>query len=194
ETFADQDLITRLTADKAAVAPEKAKFEDPSRRTIAAYGAQGMEEQGILLLMDAGLPLGTPWDTRKPEAMDADVKAATTALRDYPALRGWSWAANWWNIKLGADQAADDTEKAAYTAALAAAKSTGKWDPVLDTIAARTFAMKVDAEARFRAAANSAAPGLVSALTGPYRAPQTPPQVIFAHADEVDLHFQCEQT
>ena len=32
-----------------AVAPEKAMFEGPVRRTLAGYGAFGIEEQGILL-------------------------------------------------------------------------------------------------------------------------------------------------
>lgn len=190
---ADAALVTRLTGDKAAIAQEKAIFEDPSRRAIAAYGAQGIEEQVILLYMDAGLPLGTPWDTRTPEKMEADIKSVVTTLRDYPAMRGWSWAANWWLNKHGTDMAIDAAEKSAYTAALAKANETGAWDPVLDKVAARTFALKVDAEARFRAASDSVKPGLISAMTGPYRAIQSPPQVLFANADEVDVQFQAEQ-
>ena len=41
--------------------------------------------------------------------------------------------------------------------------------------------------------ADRVTPGKVSALTGPYRAVQTHPPVIFRHADEVDLHYQAEQ-
>ena len=35
---------------------------------VFGYGAFGIEEQGILLMMDAGLPVGTLFDSRKPAA------------------------------------------------------------------------------------------------------------------------------
>ena len=40
-------------------AQEKAEFENRILQTIAAYGAEGIEQQAILLYMDAGLPIGT---------------------------------------------------------------------------------------------------------------------------------------
>ena len=78
------------------------------------YGAYGIEEQAILLNMDAGLPIGTLWDNRKPEKIDADLRQAAEALKPYPAHRGWSWAANWWLEKHGAQAAQDSAEAAEY--------------------------------------------------------------------------------
>lgn len=190
---ADVETVARLGKDPEAISPEKAHFEDWSRRAIAGYGSRSMEEQGILLYMDAGLPLGKPYDTRTPEKMVADIKTVTGFLAAYPAFRGWSWAANWWLTKLGGDAAADETEKAAYLAAWKVADETGKWSPVLDTVSDRAFALKVDAEKLFRAAMDSVAPGRISAMTAPYRAVQSPPQILFANADEVDLQYQSEQ-
>ena len=186
-------LIERLKADPIAVAPEKAMFEGAVRRTVAGYGAYGIEEQAILLNMDAGLPIGTLWDNRKPERMDADLKQATEALKPYPAFRGWSWAANWWLEKHNAQAAQNPAEAADFTAALKKAKDTGAWSPVLDTVSDRTFGHAVATEKRFRAIVNGIVPGKISTMTGPYRAIQTHPPTIFANADEVDLHYQGEQ-
>jgi outer membrane protein assembly factor BamB len=192
-TATDPALAARLTADPLGVAPEKAVFEGPVRRTVAGYGAHGIEEHGILLYMDAGLPLGTLFDRRTPEQMDRDLTRATEALKPYPAFRGWSWAANWWYEKEGANAAKDAAEKEAYTAALKRAKETGAWDPVLDAVADRTFALKPDAAARFKAVLEKSAPGKVGAVPGPYRAILTHPPAAFRTADEVDLQYQAEQ-
>jgi len=189
----DQALVERLKADPLAVAPEKAVFEGPVRRTLAGYGAFGIEEQGILLYMDAGLPIGTLYDSRKPEQMDQDLTTATRQMSPYPAFRGWSWAANWWLEKHGATAAKDDAEKSAYNEALKKARETGDWSSVLDTVSERTFSHAVDAEQRFRKVVNSIIPGKLSVSTGPYRAIQTHPPVIFQNSDEVDLHYQGEQ-
>jgi outer membrane protein assembly factor BamB len=193
EVVRDDELIQRLKADPSAVAPEKAMFEGSVRRTVAGYGAFGIEEQAILLNMDAGLPIGTLWDNRKPERMDADLKQAAEALKPYPAHRGWSWAANWWLEKHGVQAAEGAAEAAAYSAALKKAKETGAWSKVLDDVSTRTFSYAVAAEQRFRAVSNAIAPGKISTMTAPYRAIQTHPPTIFAHADEVDLHYQAEQ-
>ena len=193
EVAKDEALIERLKADPLSVASEKATFEGSVRRTIAGYGAHGIEEQAILLYMDAGLPVGTGFDSRKPEQMEKDIQTASKQLQPYPAFRGWSWAANWWLEKHGAGAAKDATEKQEYEAALKKAKETGAWAPVLDAVSDRTFAHAVEAEKRFRAALNAAAPGKLSTMTGPYRAIQTHPPTIFANADEVDLHYQAEQ-
>lgn len=193
EVARDDALVQRLKADPLAVAPEKAMFEGSVRRTVAGYGAFGISEQAILLNMDAGLPIGTLWDNRKPERIDADLKAATEALKPYPAFRGWSWAANWWLEKHGAQAAKDAGEAADYTAALKKAKETGAWSPVLDAVSDRTFGHAVATEKRFRAIMDGIAPGKISTMTGPYRAIQTHPPTIFANADEVDLHYQSEQ-
>jgi WD40 repeat protein len=193
EIAKDDVLLERLKADPLAVSPEKALFEGSARRAIASYGAYGIEEQGILLYMDAGLPVGTLFDSRKPEQMDKDLQQASKQLLPYPAMRGWSWAANWWLEKHGADAAKDASEKSAYQTALKEARDTGKWSPVFDTVSDRTFAHAVEAEKRFRAVMNGVSPGKLSTMTGPYRAIQTHPPTIFANADEVDLHYQAEQ-
>ncbi|MFC5148368.1 PQQ-binding-like beta-propeller repeat protein [Streptomyces aureoversilis] len=192
---ADPETVARLTADPVAVAPEKAVFEDPSRRTIAGYGAYGMQEQAILLYNDALLPFDTPrnHEPRTQEQKDAALRATTAALLPYAAFRGWSWAANWWVVKVGADAARSPAERAAYLAALETARATGAWSAVLDTVTDRSFALKADAAAHFRTVLHTVSTGRISAMTAPYRAIHSPPQIIFGPADEVDLHHQAEQ-
>jgi hypothetical protein len=190
----DPDLIARLQGDPIAVAPEKAEFENRVLQTIAGYGSAGIEQRAILLYMDAGLPIGTGFDKRPPEEMARDIQLVTKRLADYPAFGGWSWAANWWIDKRGADAAANPAEKEAYQAALKQAQETGRWDGVLDTVSNRWIEHALNAERHFRTAmqaANSAK--LVSAMTAPYRQPGILPPLSFAQADEVDLHFQAEQ-
>lgn len=189
----DAGLVERLKGDPLAVAPEKALFEGPVRRTLGGYGAHGIEEQGILLMMDAGLPVGTLFDSRPPEQMEKDLATATRQMSPYPAFRGWSWAANWWLEKHGAAAARDETEKNEYSVALKKAQETGAWSPVLEAVSERTFSHAVAAEQRFRKVVNSIVPGKLSVSTGPYRAIQTHPPAIFRNCDEVDLHYQGEQ-
>jgi WD40 repeat protein len=193
-TLRDPELSGRLQADPIAVAPEKAEFENRILQTIAGYGGAGIEQRAILLYMDAGLPIGTGFDKRPPAEMERDVQNVTKRLADYPAFGGWSWAANWWIEKRGADLAAAPAEKASYQAALQAANTTGRWDPVLETVSDRWVGYAVAAERLLRSAMKSASNRkLVSAMTGPYRQPGILPPLTFAHADEVDLHFQAEQ-
>ncbi len=51
----------------------------------------------------------------------------------------------------------------------------------------------MQAEQQFRAILQKVAPGKLSVMTGPYRAPAVLPPVTFRNADEVDLHYQAEQ-
>ena len=187
------DLATRLEKDPDAASPAKATLEGTARETIAGYGAFGIEERSILLGMDSVLPLGTGVDPRIPDKLANAITGVTTSLSSFPAFRGWSWAANWWVAKLGADAAAGAEEKAAYTAALERAGSTGSWSPVLDTVSDRVLAQAVQAEQQFHAVLQRIAPGKLSVMTGPYRAPGVLPPVTFRNADEVDLHYQAEQ-
>jgi hypothetical protein len=197
----EADLIARLQSDPLAVAPEKAEFENRILQTVAAYGAAGIEQQAILLYMDAGLPIGTGFDKRPPEELERDVESVTRRLADYPGFRGWSWAANWWIEKRGAALASSPAEKSAFDAAFKSAQTTGRWDPVLETVSDRWVEYAIDAERRLRgalqrvAATTSAQPSprFVSAMTGPYRQPGIIPPLTFANADEIDLHFQAEQ-
>lgn len=182
---ADIATINRLKADDAGVAEEKAVFESPASRAIGGYGAYGIEEQPILLYRDTPLPLADP------AAVVTQLRETTTDLLPYPAFRGWSWAASWWQA-IGAD-AANPDEKAAYAAAVDAAHATSAWPEVLDTVSNRVFALKVDTERQFREALESVTTGKISAMTGPYPGPETAPPVTFQNADEVDLHYQAEQ-
>ena len=93
-TLRDSELSARLAADPIAVAPEKAEFENRVTQTIGAYGSIGIEQRAILMYMDAGLPVGTLFDKRPPEEMARDLQTVTKQLANYPAFRGWSWAAS----------------------------------------------------------------------------------------------------
>ncbi|MEU1117431.1 MULTISPECIES: hypothetical protein [unclassified Streptomyces] len=197
DAAADAEIVDRLKRSKTAVHWDKAMFEDPARRTIAGYGARGMEEQGVLYANDTYLPLSWPRNNegRKPEAVEADLLSATGSLRTYVAFRGWTWGANWWVAAIGAAAAENQDERKQYTDALNLVEQPGGWAPILDTVSDRSISLKSNAGARLRKVVNDAFPtsGLVSAMTGPYRAPQIPPQIVFASADEVDLHYQGEQ-
>ena len=186
-------LAESLKSHPSAVGAEKAAIEGAGRATIAAFGANGIEQRAILMSMDAGLPPGTGFDRLTPEQLDGVITHVTSGLASYPAFRGWSWAANWWVSKLGADAAANAEEKAAYVAAREKAVATGAWSAVLDTVSDRVLDQAVNAEKQFRAALQSVAPGKLSVMTGPYRALGVLPPVTFRNADEVDLHFQSEQ-
>ena len=157
----DPALAERLKKDPLAVAPEKAQFENSVHQSIAAYGANGIEQRAILLYMDAGLPVGTGFDARKPEEYVRDITRVSKDLADYPALRGWSWAANWWIGKLGAAAATSPEQKKAYEAAVKRARETGAWDPVLEQVSDAVLHHAVAAERQFNATLQKVAPGQV---------------------------------
>jgi hypothetical protein len=191
--FRDPELVERLKADPIAVAPEKAEFDNRVLQSVAAYGAAGMEQRGILLYMDAGLPVGTGFDKRTDAEYERDITLVSSTLKDFAAFRGWSWAANWWIDKRGAAVATSPEQKTAYEASLVAARETGRWLSPLDRLSDVWINHAVDAERKFDAILQKAAPGRLSAMTGPYRQPGIHPPLSFANADEVDLHWQAEQ-
>nr|WP_112474849.1 PQQ-binding-like beta-propeller repeat protein [Streptomyces sp. ST1020] len=196
EYDADAEIAARLKASPVAVHYRKALFEDVGRRTIAGYGAYGIEEQGVLQSNDTFLPLDWPGnhESRKLEELKTDLATGTRTLDAYAAFRGWTWGANWWIGPVGA-VAANADEKAEYTTAseaIAAGTST-TWLPVLDTVTERSITLKPTEAAELRRALNEASPGRLTAATAPYRQPQTVPPLLFAEVDEVDLHYQAEQ-
>ncbi|WP_320779244.1 hypothetical protein [Streptomyces sp. CRN 30] len=195
DTAADSTVVDRLKRSRTAVHWDKAIFEDPARRTVAAYGAHGMEEQAVLYANDTYLPLGRPGnnESRTQPKLDHDLLSATGSLHTYAAFRGWTWGANWWVTTIGADAARDQDERDRYTEALKHVEEPGGWAPVLDTVTDRSIALRPEDTARFRSVLDPRFPGMVSAMTGPYRAPQTLPPATFAPADEIDLHYQGEQ-
>ncbi|MFD0412346.1 WD40 repeat domain-containing protein [Streptomyces sp. NPDC127108] len=192
---ADAAIVGRLKLSKIAVHWDKAMFEDPARRTIAGYGARGMEEQAVLYANDTYLPLTWPGnhEERKYPALESDLRSVTDSLHTYTAFRGWTWGANWWVPALGAAAAENEDQRKKYTDALQHVEEPGGWAPILDTVTDRSIALKPADGVRFRGVLNEHFPGKVSAMTAPYRAPQTLPPVLFASADEVDLHYQGEQ-
>ncbi|MFK4066719.1 WD40 repeat domain-containing protein [Streptomyces sp. NPDC029674] len=195
DAAADAAVVDRLKLSKTAVHWDKAMFEDPARRTIAGYGARGMEIQAVLYANDTYLPLTWPknHETRKQPEVDRDLLNTTSSLHTYAAFRGWTWGANWWVPGIGAAAAQNEDERKRYTDALELVEEPGGWVPILDTVTDRSIALKPADAARFRGILNERFPGMVSAMTGPYREPQNLPPVRFAPADEVDLHYQGEQ-
>jgi outer membrane protein assembly factor BamB len=193
QIFSAAEPLAKPKGNPGMLPIEKATMEGPIKQSIAAGGANGIEERAILLSMDAGLPLGTGGDRRTPEQLAGAIQGVTASLRSYPGFRGWSWAANWWIQKLGADAAQNPTEKAAYLSALDGARTTGAWSPVLDAVSDRVVGLAVGAEHQFRSALEKVATGKLSAMTGPYRAVGVIPPITFHNADEVDLQYQAEQ-
>jgi outer membrane protein assembly factor BamB len=167
----------------------------PLIRTIAGYSAQGIQEMAILMYMDAGLPLGAPgFDSRKPDELLKTIGRVTTALKPYPAFRGWSWASNWWVFEgRGSKAARTPEQKAAVEAALKRARESGAWDPVIDEVAERRLGWAVEAQELFKKTIQPIAPNLVTAVAGPYRSVESYPPTTFSNVDEVDLQAQWEQ-
>jgi len=189
-------LSKRLTADAAGVPPEKAKLLAPLQQILAGYGAYGIHEMAILMMNDAGLPLGTGYDKRKPEQILDILKKVMGGVRSYPSFRGWSWSSNWWIFdKRGSRAAKDAQEKSAYEAAFKQQKDTGAWSPVLDEVAGHRLSYAVEAQELFNKTLKECAPEgkYVTACAAPYRNVESYPPLTFKNVDEVDLQAQWEQ-
>ncbi len=189
-------LAKRLAADPLAVSPDKARAAVPFLQCLGAYGASGVRHMGILMGMDAGLPLGTGFDNRKPDLLVECIRKNTEAVRPYGAYRGWTWSSNWWVFdKRGAAAAKTPAEKSAFEAALKKARETGAWDPVLDQVAAHRLNLAVEAQELFNQTLRKVAPdaGYRTAVAAPYRNVESYPPVTFGNVDEADLHIQWEQ-
>ncbi len=187
-------LVKRLTDDPLAIPPEKSHVAPPLFQAMAATGAFGIHEMSILLTNDAGLPLGTGYDTRKPDDMVAAVKKITTALVPYPAFRGWIWASNWWVFgNRGSAAATTPEDKKAYDDSLKIALATGAWDPVIDKVSNLRVSYAKDACELFNAAKKEIAPQLVSAVAAPFRSVESYPPISLSAVDETDLQAQWEQ-
>ena len=180
----------RLTDDPLAVAPEKLDTIPQTLQTMSAYGAAGLQEMGILLYMDAGLPLGNPYDTRKPEEMLTDLEKGTKALAPYQSFHGWVWASNWWVVARRTPE-----EDAAYREALRKANESGVWTTVLEQQMNSRWQMAVDASEMFEKQMDATAGDrkLTTATACPYRAVESYPPLTLSKVDEVDLQGQFEQ-
>ncbi|MCX7934170.1 MAG: hypothetical protein N3A66_02800, partial [Planctomycetota bacterium] len=190
------ELGKRLEAEPAAVHPAKAKVLYPFPHTLAGYSQAGIWQMGILMGNDAGLPVGTGFDARKPEQILECLQKTTAVALPFSSFRGWSWASNWWVFnQRGAAAAKDAQERAAYEAALKAAQESGKWAPVLDKVAGQCLGLAVEAQDLFNRKLKEFAPKAPyrTAVAAPYRNVESYPPITFANVDEVDLHIQWEQ-
>jgi outer membrane protein assembly factor BamB len=195
-------LARRLQAGPGGVAPGRAALAAPLPLTQAAYSAAGIEQMASLVSMDAGLPLGSPYDQRKPDEFKRDLTRVTEVLRPYPSFRGWMWAANWWvwEDRPGNDprnrrakEAKTPEERAAYLAAFEQAQKTGAWSPVLGKVADYRLGYAIEAQELFNTTLKKIAPDKVTAVAGPYRSLDVYPPTTFSNVDEVSLHYQAEQ-
>ena len=177
------------------VAPDKSRLATPYLQTLAVQGAYGIDEMGILLYNDAGLPLGTGFDNRTPEQMDTDLLDATKRVLTYPAFRGWSWSSNWWLYNHRGEAAAgeDAESRRAYREAYQRARDTGAWAQVLEDANNFRLNLAVEAQERFARVLRTVAPQMKTAVGLPYRNIDAYPPVSFSNVDEVDLQAQFEQ-
>ncbi|MBM4069940.1 MAG: WD40 repeat domain-containing protein [Planctomycetes bacterium] len=189
-----EEIVKHLEKDPLAPAPQRYQPVATLRQVLSGYSAAGIEQMSILMMNDAGLPLGTGFDPRKPPQLLETIERVTEAARPYPAFRGWSWASNWWIFdKRGANGARTAAEKAAYETAWKEARKSGAWDPVLDAVSSHRFSFAVEAQELFNKKLRVTAPKLVTASACPHRNVESYPPVTFSNVDEVDLQAQWEQ-
>ncbi len=201
QAIVDAALRQRLIENPVGVAAEKTTLSHPLLQTLAAYGALGTREMGILLGNDNGLPLGSDFGMPRADAAKTDevkerhratITKVTRLLAPYQAFRGWSWAANWW-LTVPAEEPVDKTAKAEYEAARKRAYETGKWEPLLENVANINLGFAGEATGFFNGILKSVAPGAVTAVSAPYRNGMAYPPLAFSNVDEVDLQAQWEQ-
>ncbi|MCC7464610.1 MAG: hypothetical protein IT480_19365, partial [Gammaproteobacteria bacterium] len=138
---------TRAQDDPLATPSAKAAVLPPIQASAAGYDAQGLGLMAVLTNMDAGLPIGRQYDTRKPEQFAADILKPTKTLQDNPSFKGWVWTANWWVEREAPLQ--DPQRKAAYAAALKRAQDEGAWSPILEEVGRERINYAVEAQATF---------------------------------------------
>ncbi len=188
------DIRKRLEADPLAVPPEKLDVAPAFLQTMAAYSANGLDEMAILMGNDAGLPLGSGYDNRKPEQLVEAIKTVTNALNSFPAFSGWIWASNWWIFdQRGSRAAKTPDEKAAYEAALKQAKETGKWDPILDKVSGDRLGYAVEAQELFNKTLGKFPTSFLTASACPFRNVESYPPISLSNVDLADLQAQWEQ-
>jgi len=187
------DIRSRLEGDETSFPPEKLMIELPIQQYVGGYSSQGIEEVSILLYMDAGLPHGTSYDSRTDAQLDEAITLVTNDLKRYPGFRGWNWAANWWPNNNYAYNSLSPEKLAQFNAALKVARESGKWNPILEEVAAIYMNWPLNADKLFTSIMNRESTGLSNIMTGPYRQQHLLPSIAFSLAKEVDLHYQAEQ-
>lgn len=191
-TAALEEITKRLEKDPVGTAPEKARIASPFLQALGAYGAFGIHHTPMLLGNDSNIALGTGFDARKPERLAEDITVVTKAMVPFAAFRGWNWAANWW---AGGDDPFKDApeRKKEYDGAVAKARETGQWNPIIDQYAAFWPQKAAEATKLFNDALKKIAGEKKTSVAGPYRNIAAYPPITFSNVDEVDLQFQAEQ-
>ena len=195
-----EPIVARLKANPVGVAPEKAEIENINRQAVAARGANGMEEQAVLLAMDTSIPClnegednpggWLPYGTLS--GWQTMMKDRAKVLAPYVAYRGWTWAYNWWIQQDLAFRHAGIKVKernALYHKIL----DTGVWDDKFIPMSDVLFKVTADVDKGLTTAMNEVLPGKAHAVTGPWRQPGVYPPVSMGTASEVDLFCQAEQ-
>jgi len=201
------EQMAKRLSDAGVMPAEAFGFQTQYFQLLGAYSAYGIEQMPVLLYMDASLPLvGFAYDTRTMDEAIRDLQYVTRAFAPYPAFTGWIYGNNWWVYHRGAAAARNDDAspehpdgtvneilRDAYVAAEREAKASGKWDPVLDQVANRRWALLPDASNIFRSKMDEIIPGKTAAVCGPYRHIEHYPPVAHRDIDIVDLQAQFEQ-
>ena len=195
-----EDVVARLKQDPTGVAPEKAMLENFNIHMISARGAFGMEEQSVLMHMDAMLPMLKDGETGAYAGMayynetwsKKMVKDISTRMADYPAFRGWTWAMNWWVEADLAYKRINDKYQNWFSLRRKILES-GKWDPETVRFSDAVVNVIPQTDKSLNAALQEATPGKINSVTGPYRSATLYPPVTFATAAEMDLFCQAEQ-
>ena len=186
-------LKSRIEQDNNSVPMDKLMIELPLQQYLAALSSAGIEEEAILLYMDAGLPRGTSHDGRSDEQFATAITNVTRALKGYPGFKGWVWAANWWMDTNMAFNSLTPQKRAEYDAAIKKMRETGEWNAVIEEVSNIYINWPIEADKFFNSVLQKEAPGLSNGMTGPYRQPYLIPSITFNNAKEIDLHYQAEQ-
>jgi len=189
--------VDRLTADAVAADPQKANPDPPLRQNVAAYSAGNTEQMSILLCNDADIPIDGSWsfDGRSIAQLQSDITSITNNLLDFPAFRGWCWAANWWQWETDWSNAAlNPTEKANFESAVTTATQPGgAWSSIIDTVSDRRLGYPPATWAPLNSTLATVAPGKITATSGPYRNVDSYPPQTFSNVNETDMQAQWEQ-
>jgi len=189
QTKAMTDLQKWFVTD-AGVPPEKTQVAAFADQLLAGESAAGIRRMIGLLNMDAGLPLGSGFDQRKPEEMDKTLTELASRFKPYPAFAGFSWGSLWWMFDGGYK---DEYQAAAFKAAQDDARKTGRWHPIFETVGQQRFDVQLKAWERFNTTLRGIKREAVTCTAPPFKNYTSYPPITLSNVDEIDLHQQFEQ-
>ncbi|MCM8785432.1 MAG: WD40 repeat domain-containing protein [Candidatus Omnitrophica bacterium] len=188
------DEIKKIMKEENFNLEEETELLSPFLQVLSAYSAFGIKQMNILLGNDAGLPLGTGFDNRKPEELLKVIEEQTKIFSSFSSFRGWIWASNWWIFyDRGANVLKESNEKEKYLQALKELNEKGKWDSILEKAAMMRLGYGVDAIKIFNEKLEEITYRLKTAVACPFRNVESYPPVTMAEVDECDLQAQWEQ-